>query len=359
LSESIPSKLGDRCDRFRIGFGDVANPRNERSFVSTLIPPGAICGHTVPTIVFDPGDEWRYLPWLAVANSFTMDALVRRKLSSSHMTFTLLDSLPFPRPAITDSFFQAVARTVLQLLCTSQEMTPFWNCMAELGLVEAVAEDTIPNSALVNPIDRALAKADLEASVAIKVFGLTKGELSDLLDTFDVLQRREQEAYGEYRTKKLVLDAFEALHSATNSDRPYQSLLSQRQVEPAEVPQGWTLAQLAAGRIPEFPFSLVVTEHDVGSGSPKRWRCLAVSDVNGCPDADTWVLVRHPALKRGDTAVPIALGKISYQELTDARTKKKVVVLTLRGPVPPAQVRIPLAEWPAFRPLAILAPMDS
>ena len=39
LRESIPGKLGDRCDRFRIGFGDVANPRNERSFTATLIPP--------------------------------------------------------------------------------------------------------------------------------------------------------------------------------------------------------------------------------------------------------------------------------------------------------------------------------
>ena len=36
----IPKKLGDRCDHYRIGFGDVANPRNERSFVAALIPPG-------------------------------------------------------------------------------------------------------------------------------------------------------------------------------------------------------------------------------------------------------------------------------------------------------------------------------
>jgi hypothetical protein len=49
---------------------------------------------------------------------------------------------------------------------------------------------------------------------------------------------------------------------------------------------------------------------------------------------------------------------MSFQELADAKTKKKVVVLTLRGPMPPAQVRIPLAEWPTFRPLAVLEPLD-
>jgi hypothetical protein len=308
---------------------------------------------------FGLGNDWFYLPWLAVANSFSMDWLARSRLTSPKMAFSLLDSLPFPRPALADALVQNVAPIVLRLICTSLEMSPFWNRMADLGFVEAVAVDTIPGSALVNPIDRAIAKADLDAFVAIKVFSLTKGELSDLLETFDVLQRREQKAYGEFRTKKLILQAFEALSSAGNSGQPYRSLLSQRQVRPADEPGGWTLAQLADRKVPEFPFTLVATEHEVGNASPKRWRCLAVSDANGRPDADTWVLVRHPALKRGDTAVPIALGKMSYQELTDARTKKKVVVLTLRGPVPPAQVRIPLSEWPAFRPLAVLEPLDS
>jgi hypothetical protein len=217
LRENVPSKLGNRCDSFRIGFGDVANPRNVRSLVATLLPPGVICGDKVPTLDFGVEGEWFYLPWLAVANSFTMDWLARARLTSPKMAFSLLDSLPFPRPTLTDSFVQAAAPIVLRLLCTAPEMTPFWNRMAEIGLVEKVAEGTIPNSALVNPIDRALAKADLEACVAMKVFGLTKREVSDLMETFDVLRRRDQAAYGEYRTRKLVLDAFEALHSAINS----------------------------------------------------------------------------------------------------------------------------------------------
>lgn len=208
LRENIPTKLGDRCDRFRIAFGDVANPRNERSFISTLVPPGVICGHTVPTFIFDSDHEWAYLPWLAVANAFTMDAFVRRKLSSPHMTFTVLDSLPFPRPALTDSIVQSVAPVVLRLVCTAPEITPFWNRMATLGFVEAVAEGTVPPTALVEPNARATARAELDAFIAARVFNLTALELSDILDTFDVLRRRDEKAHGEFRTKKLILDAF-------------------------------------------------------------------------------------------------------------------------------------------------------
>jgi len=211
LREKIPKKLGDRCDRYRVGFGDVANPRNVRSFVSTLIPPSVICGHKVPTLDFGEGNEWSYLPWLAVANSFAMDWLARARLTSPQMAFSLLDALPFPRPALDDSFVTSVAETVLRLICTSAEMTGFWNIMAGYGLCSLVPLDEIPGSALLDPQERALAKARLDALVAKDVFDLSREELSDVLDTFGVLQRREIKERGEYVTKGLVLESFDAI----------------------------------------------------------------------------------------------------------------------------------------------------
>ena len=211
LRDNIPSKLGDRCDRYRVAFGDVANPRNQRSFSSTLIPPGVICGHTVPTFVFESSYEWAYLSWLAVANTFAMDALVRRKLSSPHMTFTVLDSLPFPRPAFTDEFVQHVAPIVLRLICTSSEMTDFWNRMAVMGLVPACPPDEVPLSALTRPDERAQARANLDAYVARRVFNLTRQEMSDILDTFDAYRNADMRAHQEYRTKRLILAAWDNL----------------------------------------------------------------------------------------------------------------------------------------------------
>jgi hypothetical protein len=207
LRKDIPTKLRNRCDHFRIGFGDVANPRNQRSFTATLIPPNVICGHTVPTFVFDTEHEWAYLPWLAVANSFAMDSLVRRKLSSPHMTFTVLDGLPFPRLPQSDTFVQDVVPVVLRLICTQPEMTPFWNRMASLGFVEPTAADTVPTAAFVDPNARAIARADLDAYVATRVFGLSTQELSDLLDSFEAYRRNEDKTHGEFLTKRLVIEA--------------------------------------------------------------------------------------------------------------------------------------------------------
>jgi len=210
LREKIPSKLGDRCDRFRIGFGDVANPRNQRSFTASLIPPGVVCGDKVPTLDFGP-DEWFYLPWLAVANSFAMDWLARCRLTSPKMAFSLLDGLPFPRPALTDSLVQNVAPVVLRLVCTGPEMTPFWNRMAILGFVEPVTEGIIPPTAYIKPDTRAKARAQLDAVISARVFNLNVQELADILDTFAALRRHDERLHREFRTKKLIIQEYAQL----------------------------------------------------------------------------------------------------------------------------------------------------
>ena len=97
--DQIPDKVRERYQQYRIGFCDVASPTNERTLVATLIPRGTICGHKVPTISFGDERRWTYVVWLAVANSFAMDFLVRMKVSLA-MTYTILDSMPFPR--VTD-----------------------------------------------------------------------------------------------------------------------------------------------------------------------------------------------------------------------------------------------------------------
>jgi hypothetical protein len=220
LPENVPDKLGDRCERYRLAFGDVANPRNERSFTAALVPPRVICGHTVPTIVFDAEHVWGYLPWLAVANSFVMDAFTRKKLSSPHLTFSLMDSLPFPRPKLDEPWVQQVAPVVLRLVCTAPEMTAYWNAMAQHGLCPFVPAEAVPPDALLDEASLELARAELDAIVAHDVYGLTRTELSDVLETFPVVKKRDHKAHGEYRTKRLILEAFDRLNSCELADLP-------------------------------------------------------------------------------------------------------------------------------------------
>jgi len=207
--EKIPKKLGDRVWRYRVGWCDVTAPRNERSLVAALIPPGAICGHKVPTLTFPEGFEWAYMPWLAVANSFCIDYLARKKVALS-MAITVLDSLPFPRLPIDHAIVERLGQLALRLTCAAPEMTAYWNAMAPYGWCEPIPEDVTPPS-FVDPDLRADARAEIDAVVARELFGLSADELAGILDTFPVLRRREEKTYGEFRTKRLALEWLDKL----------------------------------------------------------------------------------------------------------------------------------------------------
>ena len=43
------------------------------------------------------------------------------------------------------------------------------------------------------------------------LYGIARDELSYILDTFPIVRRKDEGRWGEYRTKRLVLEGFESL----------------------------------------------------------------------------------------------------------------------------------------------------
>jgi hypothetical protein len=201
--DRLPDRLGDRPYRYRVGFCDVASPTNERSLVAALLPEGVVAGHSTPTIEFSPPEPFAYAVWVAVANSFAMDFLVRLSVSL-HMTYTLVDGLPFPRLAPHHPEARALVPLVLRLTCTSPEMTAFWNACAAVGFVDPVATDAVPG--VVDEEARLEVAAQIDAIVAARIYGLTVEEMDYILMTFPIVERRQKAAFGEYRSRRLILE---------------------------------------------------------------------------------------------------------------------------------------------------------
>jgi hypothetical protein len=51
-------------------------------------------------------------------------------------------------------------------------------------------------------------------------YGLTRDELAYILDTFPIVRRRDEERYGEYRTKRMVLESHEKLAGYAHRRQP-------------------------------------------------------------------------------------------------------------------------------------------
>lgn len=222
--ERVPEKCVERMANYRIGFCDVASPTNERTLVASLIPAGVLCGHSVPTILFEADNEdWHYPFWISVANSYAIDFVARMKVSL-HMTFSILDSLPFPGLERHDPRVSALVSRCLRLSCTGPEMTPFWNQLAADGWVPATTSPTqIPGE--LEEEARLQIRAEIDATVAHDVFELTRSEVEYILSTFPTQQRHQEEKYGEFRSRRVILEIYDAMQESICTGQPYETRL--------------------------------------------------------------------------------------------------------------------------------------
>jgi hypothetical protein len=74
----------------------------------------------------------------------------------------------------------------------------------------AWAEGATPAPFVWDEARRARLRAELDALYA-HLYGLTRDELAYILDTFPIVRRKDEAQYGEYRTKRMILEDYEAL----------------------------------------------------------------------------------------------------------------------------------------------------
>jgi hypothetical protein len=207
--KDIPEKTLERMNTYRIGFCDITSATNERSLVAALIPPGVLCGHKVPTIAFQEGWEWSYMIWLSVANSFAMDFMARKKVALS-MSYTILDSFPFPRLEKEAPCAKELVLRGAMLSCTGPEMTSYWDMLAAEGwMPPRFTPAEIPGA--LDEAERHKLRAEIDAIVAKHLFGLTETELDYALNSFPTLHRRDVRDFGAPVTRNAVLAAYRSL----------------------------------------------------------------------------------------------------------------------------------------------------
>lgn len=206
----VKSRLAGGKACWFLGFRDITNPTNERTLIMSFFPYSAV-GNKLPLIFSEEKIELQCC-LLGNGNAIIFDYLVRLKVSGKNMNFFLVEQFPFlPPSAYTEADIAYISSRVLELSYTSYSMRPLAEALGYTGEPFPWDEDR-----------RAQLKAELDAYYA-KLYGLTREELAYILDpttkyptdcptvTFPTLQNNEMKKYGEYRTQRLVLAAFDEL----------------------------------------------------------------------------------------------------------------------------------------------------
>jgi hypothetical protein len=217
--DQVPQKVRERVNLYRLGFGSVGNGTNQRTLMLALIPPRVVCGHSVPTIIFEPNVPVLLVLAVGVLNSLAIDSIVRQKVGLN-LTFGLLETLPIPRQVNPGSPEANIAAMSTRLSCTGPEMSDFLSTLAREPAL--AGQNLTPSN---DPNERAHLAAELEVVVARELFGFTRDEMRYLLEprdvfgpdctaeTFAALRRAEEREFGEYRTRRLVMEAWDRIEA--------------------------------------------------------------------------------------------------------------------------------------------------
>ncbi|WP_232079246.1 Eco57I restriction-modification methylase domain-containing protein [Mycobacterium conspicuum] len=205
----VSARLAGRWDRdWLLGWRDIARSSDSRTLLPSVLPASAV-GHVFPVaFLAEPASAPRLQ---AVWSTLVFDYVARQKLSGTHMTYNIIKQLAGPTPETFDdralwhrqlSLGEWVTPYVLELSYTSWRLKPY---AKDLG------HDGPPFHW--DPDRRALIRADLDAGF-LHVYGLDRDESEHVLDSFPVVRKNEERDLGEFRTKRLVLEAYDRMAAA-------------------------------------------------------------------------------------------------------------------------------------------------
>ncbi|MGQ5574296.1 Eco57I restriction-modification methylase domain-containing protein [Streptomyces sp. ECR3.8] len=182
-----------------LGWRDIAVTANERTLIAAAAPAHGF-GHPYP-LAFPAQPS--HAPLLsAVWSSMACDYAVRQKIGGTHLTYGYMYQLPVPTPDQLALHAVFLIPRVLELAYTANDMRPFANDLGDTSTPFRWIADR-----------RAIIRAELDAFF-FHLYGITRDDTAYILDTFNVVRDNDIKAYGEYRTKNLILAEYDRMAAA-------------------------------------------------------------------------------------------------------------------------------------------------
>lgn len=217
----LEARLDGRWDRgWLLGWRDICRATDERTAIASLIPRVAV-GHTTPLMM--PVVEPQLVACLyGCLCSFGFDYAARQKVGGTHLTYGFLKQLPVPLPdgyTATTPWQRGtplrdwLLPRVLELTYTAWDLQPFAEDCRESG-----------PPFIWDAERRFQLRCELDAAF-FHLYGLSREDTGYVMGTFPIVRDHDQREYGEYRTKRVILETYDALAQAAATGRPYVSPL--------------------------------------------------------------------------------------------------------------------------------------
>jgi hypothetical protein len=225
----VASRLRDTWSRsWLLAFRDITDARSSiRTVVVSVIPRVGV-GNTAPLLMPSVGPVL-VASFYANLCSFALDYCARQKIGGIHLTYNYLKQLPVLAPKTFDATTLWSAPTMLrdwvlprmlELTYTAWDLASFAHDVGYEGPPFRWAPDR-----------RFLLRCELDAAF-FHLYGLSRDDTAYVMDTFPIVRKNDEKVCGEYRTKRVILEIYDAMAEAARTGQAYQTRLDPPPADP-------------------------------------------------------------------------------------------------------------------------------
>ncbi|MHB8050884.1 MAG: Eco57I restriction-modification methylase domain-containing protein [Coriobacteriia bacterium] len=200
----VQQRLGDAWNHdWHLGFRDITLVSNKRTLIASALPFVAV-GHKLPLFFPTLSSDSDLL--LANMDSFVVDYIARQCMGGTSMTYFILKQLAIlppssyqePRHWTEGQTLELWMRSrALELVYTSNDMASFAHDLGYDGPPFTWDEDR-----------RFGLRSELDAAFFC-LYGVDRADVEYIMDTFRVISADDEKRFGEYRTKRRILELFD------------------------------------------------------------------------------------------------------------------------------------------------------
>jgi len=238
--ERYPSK-------WLVGYREITSAGLLRTTIYSALPSTGVSNKIV-LVSFEEKSKELVPCFLSCMNSFILDFLARQKLGGASFSFYVMRQLPMiPTSAFNQTCEWDLNGTVsswldprvLELTFCSWDLEPFAKDSGYVGppfrwgeerrfLLRCELDAAFFHLYLGTPQEwREKSSEDL-----LRYFPMPRDAVEYIMETFPIVKRRDEQRYGEYRTKRVILEIYDAMQRAIETGDPYQTLLDPPPADP-------------------------------------------------------------------------------------------------------------------------------
>lgn len=213
----MPKELHDK--QWFLTARNIARSTDERTLIAAIIPRGASCEHTPYIEVSDGPTVSAFL--VGVFNSFILDYVARQKIGGTTLSYFILYQFPVIHPNLTTTLQQDfIISRVLELTYTSQSLKDFAGRCGYVGAPFRWDRER-----------RFLLRCEVDAAL-FHLYGIARDDVDYIMETFPIVKRKDEQQYGDYRTKRVILEIYDGMSRAAATTRHFRLLLNVQSVDP-------------------------------------------------------------------------------------------------------------------------------